>query len=658
MMIAMAAITLLLQATPAEPQAPAAIAGVVVQAGTGQPVPNVRVALAKMDVALGPLAQMAAGDRQPNEITIPGEILSLIKEEIAFDVASGGAPPEEAADAAAIAALPVDDIEELIASSTGGVGVVYKSAPPAMTDSQGRFAFTNVPPGTYKLVFTANGYARQSYGQRSTAGVGTPIVLAAGAAKNDVVMRMTPVSAISGRIRDRAGQPIAGVPVRLYRYAYDETGRKKVQQAASAQTNDRGEYRLYFLSPGRYYLNAGYEPGQSNAQRDPFDPFDSRYVSQNKLSQDYAIAYYPGAADVAAATVIDLQPGADLSGIDWSLSVQQTYRVRGRVVDSRTGAPPPNAILQPLTPYSADSGFNGALPNFENRPNYKPSDGTFEIPNVAPGSYRLSVNLPDASPRQAVDFNSMSPAEQNAYFEAQRAVDRARPKASTNINVGNSDLDNVLLMIGFSGALNGRIYIDANAASTSGLASLRVGLKSPDGGRLAVEPESQPTKPDGSFRIVNLWPGEYRLSLNGLPSGYYVKQARLGSADVLNGTVRFSGDESDSLDILISPNTGQIDGSVLDARSQPAAGAQVVLIPERNRERTELFRSATADVTGHFSIPNMTPGDYRLAAWEDIEPYGFFDPVLIQQAERTGTPIRIAESSKQNVSLTAISVSR
>jgi hypothetical protein len=41
-------------------------------------------------------------------------------------------------------------------------------------------------------------------------------------------------------------------------------------------------------------------------------------------------------------------------------------------------------------------------------------------------------------------------------------------------------------------------------------------------------------------------------------------------------------------EILIVPNVGSLDGVT-------EAGAQVVLIPTRNRERTELFRPVTAD---------------------------------------------------------------
>ena len=79
-----------------------------------------------------------------------------------------------------------------------------------------------------------------------------------------------------------------------------------------------------------------------------------------------------------------------------------------------------------------------------------------------------------------------------------------------------------------------------------------------------------------------------------------------------------------------------------------------MLIPNRNRERTEIFSYVTADSTGRFTIPNVAPGDYTVAAWDAIEPFAFFDPSLIRQAETHGEAVRVAESARQTVNVTVI----
>ena len=660
-MLPFLAIALLLQSRPAV--APASVSGVVVQSGGNEPLPNVRVSLARTDAALGAFGQMVAGDHPPADVTIPSELLAAMAEEVAGEAANGGIPPELAAEQKAIAQLPIAEIEELIVSVNGDVAVVSKSAPPLMTDSQGRFAFDNLQPGTYKLIFAANGYARQDYGQRGTGGSGIPIVLNAGQVKNDIVMRMSQLAAVGGRITDSSGLPVAGVPVQLFRFAYDESGQRKLQRAATTQTDDRGDYRMFHLSPGRYFLNAGNLPGQSGPVGPlPFDLISQGLggnVNSNRIPEKYTLSYYPGVEDANASSPIDVPPGADLNGVNMTLRVQQAFRIRGNIVDSRTGQPPASASINltfqtndPLNPTNVNTS--------DGTPSYIPSDGTFELRNISSGTYTISVTLPNpVSQNLPPNFSSMSSADQRAYIDAMNAASGSAPRASAAINVVNSDVDGVQLRPSPGGSITGRIRSDQDPATPAPEFSfLRLQLKTVDSSAPAssngITAQSRPAGADGTFRIDNIWQGEYRLSLAGLPSGYYVKEARLGELDLLGGNLRFSGADARVLDIVISPRTGQVDGSVTNSQGQPVPGARVVLIPERNRERAELFRPATADPSGHFNIAAVAPGDYKLVAWEFIEPYAFFDRDLLKQADDSGKPVRVTESSKQTIDVVPI----
>jgi len=660
MILQSALVAMLLQTAPAvPPQSPkATVAGVVVNAN-GEPIPNIRVALGKLNVNLGAFTAFVTGDRPPRETTISAEAFEAIREEMANEIANGGLPPEELRQISAFTSVSLTDIHEVIVSPTGATVVVPKSSPPIMTDDRGRFAFTAVDPGTYKVMFSGSGYAKQDYGQRTIGAGGVPLTLSPGQSKADIVMRMVAVGAVSGRIRDAAGQPAAGVPVQLFRFTYDDTGKKTVQRVTTARTDDLGDYRMYYLSPGRYYMSAGNPPGQNN-QQNGFPTgleglmFGGGYSTQNRVPQSYTITYYPGAASENSAAPIDVQSGADLRGIDLVVSAQQSYRVRGRVTDSRTGQPPQSASIS-MTPQVRDVNdliFSGGAGNS----NYKPADGSFEFQNVGAGVYALNASIPNAPQTRAVDFNSMSPAERNEYFQAMQAQDLVLPKASLPINVINADVDGVVLALGLSSSVSGRVRVESTAPdAAASLDFIRLQLK---GGTpvtpLDSGPQSRPVKEDGTFRVDNVWPGEYRVSIAGLPQGFYVKEARAGEADLLNQPLRVTGPNSNPLDILISPKVGTLDGVAVDAAGQPSPGAQVVLIPARNRERTELFRPVMADSTGHFDIPGVAPGEYILAAWEAIEPNAFFDPNLILQAEAQGKAVRVAESSSQAVNVMSI----
>lgn len=650
MMLPAIAIALLLQA------APASISGVVVNGNSNEPVANVRVSLARTDAALGAFAQMVAGDHPPAEVTLPGELLSALADRMAADIAATpNAPPDMNAEAKAIASLGVANISEIVVAVNGDVSVVYKSTPPVQTDSQGRFSFANIEPGTYKLIFSGSGFARQDYGQRSSGGTGIPILLGPSQSRNDILMRMIQVSAVSGRIADTAGRPVAGVPVQLFRFAYDESGKRKVQRVSVAQSDDRGQYRMYSLTPGRYYLSAGNQPGNGNELDDIILAGGGMPTpASNRIPQRYALSYYPGAPELNSATAIDVPPGADIRGADMFLKEEQSYRVRGVVIDPASGQPPRSASIS-VNLANPDPRGSSYVSLGDGGPNYKASDGTFELRNVSPGAYVINAELPNPVQPRLPDLSTLTPEQQRGVIDALNASRSATPRAYATINVVNADLDNVQLRVGTPGSIDGALRADLPPNSPApDFNFVRIQLRLADGATPQNPQPSRPPKSDGTFRIDGVWPGEYVLVINGLPSGFYIKEARLGDLDLLNSRLRYTGSESNSMTIVISPNTGVVEGNVSDAQGKPLAGARVVLIPERNRERTELFRPVASDPSGHFRITGVAPGDYKLTAWDVIEPFAFFDPDLLKQSDDNGKAVRVAESSKQSIDVSVI----
>jgi 5-hydroxyisourate hydrolase-like protein (transthyretin family) len=638
-------LALLLQATPpaAPPQnqAPkATVSGVVVN-GNGEPVPNIKVTMGKLGVNLGPFTQFVVGDRPTRETTLPSDTFLAMASQIEAEIAGGGLPPDELRRMQAFTSIPVDDIHEITVTPAGTTSVVYKSAPPVQTDERGRFSFS-VDPGSYRLSFSGAGYAKQDYGQRTGSGTGVPLTLTPGQTKTDIVMRMLPVGAVTGSIRDNTGQPAVGVPVQLFRFVYDETGKRTAQRVTYTRTNDLGEYRMFYLTPGRYYMSAG---GSANSGADVIFLSSGSIITsqQSRIPQVYALTYFPGVSRESDAAAVEVPPGTDLRGIDFFVSPQLTYKVRGRVVDSQTGQPPPRVSISMIVQNPDPSGI---ISTGGGNSNYKAADGSFEMQNVSEGAYVLSASVPRPPQSASINFDNMSPAERNEYFRAQQAEDLLRPKASLPLTVVNSDIDGVVLSLGLNGTISGRIRSEGNA--TPSLDFVRVQFKNNvPTSFIESGQNSRPVTAEGTFRVENVRPGEYRVFLNGLPQGFYLKEARVGDTDVLNSPLRYVGGETSGVELVLSSNVGTLQGVT-------EAGAQVVLIPTANRERTELFRPVTADTTGHFTIPNIVPGDYTLVAWEAIEPFSFFDPNLIRQAEAQGKTVRVEESSSQTVNVSVL----
>src|SRR5215471_789405 len=130
-------------------------------------------------------------------------------------------------------------------------------APPyvATTAADGTFVFGSVRAGQYRIVATRPGYVAAEYGQRWPNGAGTPLTLPPGQAVSNIPIPMLMTATVSGRVRDGSGQPIGGAEVEALRATYRD-GRRELTRVDTAVTDDRGEYRLFWLPPGRYYLTA------------------------------------------------------------------------------------------------------------------------------------------------------------------------------------------------------------------------------------------------------------------------------------------------------------------------------------------------------------------------------------------------------------------
>ena len=125
----------------------------------------------------------------------------------------------------------------------------------ALTDNSGAFEFTELPTGRYTLTASKAGYVGLSFGQRRPLQAGTPLQLADGQELKGVDFRLPRGSVITGHVYDENGDPLPGAAVRAGRYQYGQ-GLRQLVPAGTGQTDDRGEYRIWGLNPGEYYISA------------------------------------------------------------------------------------------------------------------------------------------------------------------------------------------------------------------------------------------------------------------------------------------------------------------------------------------------------------------------------------------------------------------
>jgi hypothetical protein len=503
--------------------------------------------------------------------------------------------------------------------------------PPEMTDASGKFLFKDLEPGTYRLYATKNGFVRFDYGARTTGGTGAQFNLAAGQSMKDIAFRLVNTGVVSGRVRTSSGEPGAALNIQLMKSAYNVQGQRTFQSVSSGRSDDRGDYRLFWITPGRYYVSIG---GNSLTALTSSDGGTILFLSSggDAASANVATVYYPGTTDPLRAVTIEVGPGGEVPGIDVVLPDQQVFRVRGRLADASTGLPPRSASISLVPRDPSFSGLSGAIP-----PNYNGSTGTFDMRNVPPGAYWLRAQATDSTATAVITPNAVG----RTVSEALSMATSARTAAQKSLDI-TGDMEGLLLELGPGFSINGIVRVEGTALPTSNGPRVALRPTNPNG----LTSSLLPLNADGTFTLTNVMPGEYRAQVLGMGVEYYVKEARIEQTDVLNAPLVITEPVRGNLEIVVSSAAGQIDGTLSDKGSQPVSALQTVLIPDEHRDRTDLFKTAVTDKSGKFTFRGVTPGSYKIFAWESLEPNAFYDPQILSQYEDQGKQVRVLEGGK------------
>jgi hypothetical protein len=483
----------------------------------------------------------------------------------------------------------------------------------ANSDADGRFALQNVEPGKYSLTSDRNGFMTAWYGADGSFRHSTLLTLDRGQKLTGVVLKMTPKGVVAGRILDESGEPVSNAVVWLARFQHVQ-GRKELEPTGgSTFTNDLGEYRVFDVSPGKYYLSARYLPrmaGLLNLTRAPQD------------EEEYVTTYFPGTADIASAAPIEVGPGGQIQSANLRLLRLRTVRIKGKV----TGLPPLDhvaGISLTLLPRSS--------PNYPemNRVASIGPGATFEIAGVSPGAYTLVATV---------------------YARSETHIDSYSVRQP--LDAGAADLNGVVVAVAPPLEVNGRIRVEGTAPAS--LKGLTVTLMSPEsyGGF-----GSKPLDGDLTFKLENVYRDRYYVSASPLPDGYYLKAVRAGSVDALAAGLDLTGGAAPPLDIVIGANAARVTGVVRSDDPQRAvAGSTVALIPQEKerRGRESYYKTTPAGDDGRFAFRDVPPGEYKLFAWEEVESDAYLDPEFVQPQESKGEAVTVHEGDRLNVQVKLI----
>jgi hypothetical protein len=389
------------------------------------------------------------------------------------------------------------------------------------TDAQGRFSIPDVEPGEYAIAVDRAGFVLESTG--ATGATAPSVKVDAAQRVQNFAIRLTPLGAISGRILDVEGDAARGARVDALHYEY-KGGRKQLRTVVEVEAGDRGDFRLFGLRPGTYYMKA------TGLQVAPFESIDKGTVT-----------YYPGIADSSRAVPIDLRAGAQMSGFDIRLQSSGAYKVRFEL--------PPGIGLSPVGSQLLNSqGF-------------VPTEGW--------------------SFRSEIGFGNVPPGSYEAIFTGLQA-DKSPGFARRHVEVINADVDGGTIEFVPGAAITGTVRVEGGTIPS--LASLSIHLQS-DYRDLPQFNPSTGVHADGSFAFEGTVPLTYSLSIDST-AGVYLKSVRVGDRPLAQPRID-AAEKLDPLTVVLGADTGQLAGAVENSKGDPVARARVDAIaadrPDWNR---------------------------------------------------------------------------
>lgn len=503
------------------------------------------------------------------------------------------------------------------------------------TDNAGAFVFENVNAGDYRLSGEKTGFIRTNFGGRGAGAIGSQLKVSSGTTIADVIVRITPQGVVSGRILDEDGEPIEGVSVQLLRPQYFANQRRMMGTGGN-QTNDKGEFRVTNVAPGRYYV-------QIQNMRMGGAP-----IQQAKEEYGYPKLFYPGVESMDQAQKVDVAAGQDFSGVQMTLRKVRVYRVKGHVagVQAPQGQPQnaqaggrggggggrggPGYQIQ-LRP---DGGMNDMM-----GPGFGPgmgsggvhADGTFELTGVIPGPYKLVVS----------DYS------------------QGRPKVigSTKLSVGNDNVEGVVISQMAMVSMQGKISVDGDKTAVN-LKSVRLQMQAADMGGFGFVPPINVAY-DGTFAVIDLAPEKYRLSVSPGATAY-VKAVNVGGQDLKDAVLDFSNGGGGAIEVILSTKVAKLDGVVEKQKQDDAPGSALIAKIGPAGELSLLGTTggqssmAQVDSSGKFSFANLPPGEYKVFGFEEVDMATASDPDFLLKFVDRSVSVKIGEGESKSVTLKQI----
>ncbi len=465
-----------------------------------------------------------------------------------------------------------------------------------VTSENGRFEFDSIPAGKFSLEGAKRGFMGAGYQEHEQ--FSTAIVTGAGFNTENLVLRLTPLALLAGKVIDESGDPVRNAQLMLYVESH-QGGLNRIERVNFAMTDDQGSYEFAELAPGNYYVSVAAKPWYA------VHP-SSTYVQgvgnvppgvARSLDVAYPTTFYDGATDSGGATPIAIR-GGDHVQADIHLN------------------PVPALHLFVRAPAEATQGFSAPLiqQRVFDSPEFVPAE---EAGSVAPGMIELvgipagkySVTSRESAPGQRAQFGEMNLTKDGQELETPPSEASATVKVSVKMARGEP-LPKGLNLV------------------------LRDSRRQP----VAFKP----IEASGEVTFEDVPAGKYAVLVNSQPPPHTIARISLQGVETVGHDINVAAGASMDLSASIVAGIVRVEGFAKRG-GKPMSGVMVALVPKDPETDPERVRRDQSDMDGSFAFRGVLPGSYTLIAIEDAWDFPWMQPGWLERYAQHGQNLTIGE---------------
>jgi protocatechuate 3,4-dioxygenase beta subunit len=432
----------------------------------------------------------------------------------------------------------------------------------AHTDERGRFEIRNVTPGRYHVQVSPpeyrSRYLGRGFGGETLWSRGSGFDVGAGEVRDGIDVVLPLSAAVSGRVLDEAGEPLALVRVQTLRVRANG-GTPEPVGSGLTQTDDLGRFRFFGLAEGEYLLEATPEPRHMRAKDSP---------------PAFVETFYPSAVTSDGAVKVRLKAGQDTDGFDIMLARTKTFRISGTVLD------PDGQPWGTATGSLTRLGGNGEELRID-------PAGRFAAGGLAPGTYQISFS-PLVNGR-------------NAYGTAR-------------FTIADANIDDLVVTTSPAVDVRGRVVLEGDRPSNLSRFAVEVTQVDPDN-QFDWIPEWVSVDADGSFLMRRLHgPSIIRARV---PDDWHLKAVLLDDDDVTDKALEFRDRDSGHIQVVLTQRGSTVEGSVTDDRGNVVSDCMVLLFSANRADwipSSSKWNQQSLGRNSRFRVTGVRPGKYLVAA--------------------------------------------